>query len=133
MMNERERRSIMTRAIQCYGEIAQIDMAVEEMAELTKSLCKVKRAAPGAETAAAVANVVEEIADVQIMIDQLRLIFDRSTADVEEEKLRRLLSRLNSWKESPLRKWLSEQCSPLVSRAELDNATAETEGGAPNE
>lgn len=44
MMDERERRNIMTRAIQHFGETAQIDMAVEEMAELTKAICKVKRA-----------------------------------------------------------------------------------------
>lgn len=48
MMDERERRDIMLRAIHRYGEAAQIDMAVEEMAELTKALCKVKRATPGA-------------------------------------------------------------------------------------
>lgn len=50
MMDERERRDIMLRAIHRYGEAAQIDMAVEEMAELTKALCKVKRATPGAST-----------------------------------------------------------------------------------
>ena len=83
MMDERERRDIMLRAIHRYGEAAQIDMAVEEMAELTKALCKVKRATPGATTTAAIANVIEEIADVQIMLDQLRLIFARSTEEVE--------------------------------------------------
>lgn len=85
MMDERERRDIMLRAIHRYGEAAQIDMAVEEMAELTKALCKVKRATPGATTTAAIANVIEEIAGVQIMLDQLRLIFARSTDEVEEE------------------------------------------------
>ena len=35
MMDERERRDIMLRAIHRYGEAAQIDMAVEEMAELS--------------------------------------------------------------------------------------------------
>ena len=104
MMDERERRNIMTRAIQHFGETAQIDMAVEEMAELTKALCKVKRATPGATTTAAIANAIEEIADVQIMLDQLRLIFARSTDEVEEEKLRRLLGRLNSYAESNLHK-----------------------------
>ena len=97
MMDERERRGIMLRAIHRYGEAAQIDMAVEEMAELTKALCKVKRATPGATTTAAIANVIEEIADVQIMLDQLRLIFARSTEEVEEDKLRRLLGRLNDF------------------------------------
>lgn len=131
MMDERERRGIMLRAIRCYGETAQIDMAVEEMAELTKALCKVKRAAPGATTTAAIANVIEEIADVQIMLDQLRLIFARSTDEVEEDKLRRLLSRLNGWKESPPREWITKRQSPLLSRIEIHVAAAEE--GAPDE
>lgn len=130
MMDERERRNIMLRAIHRYGEAAQIDVAVEEMAELTKALCKVKRATPGATTTAAIANVIEEIADVQIMLDQLRLIFARSTEEVEEDKLRRLLSRINSWKESKFRRWLLEQ-----ERETADEVLriAKEEGGAPDE
>lgn len=130
MMDERERRDIMLRAIHRYGETAQIDMAVEEMAELAKALCKVKRATPGAATTAAIANVIEEIADVQIMLDQLRLIFARSTDEVEEDKLRRLLARINSWKESKLRRWLCEQ-----EREAADEVLriAKEEGGAPDE
>ena len=130
MMDARERRNIMIRAIQHYGETAQIDMAIEEMAELTKALCKVKRAATGAESAAAVANVIEETADVQIMLDQLRLIFARSTDEIEEEKLRRLLTRINSWKESKLRRWLCEQ-----EREAADEVLriVKEEGGVPGE
>lgn len=130
MMDERERRDIMLRAIHRYGEAAQIDMAVEEMAELTKALCKVKRATPGATTTAAIANVIEEIADVQIMLDQLRLIFARNTDEVEEDKLRRLLSRINSWKESRFRRWLLEQ-----ERETADEVLriAKEEGGVPDE
>ena len=114
MMDERERRNIMTRAIQHFGETAQIDMAVEEMAELTKAICKVKRAQAGAEMGAAVENVVEEIADVQIMLDQLRIIFHRSTEEVEEAKLERLKNRLdgrNNWQSSSLHKWIENQFS----------------------
>ena len=100
------------------------------MAELTKAICKVKRAQAGAEMGAAVENVVEEIADVQIMLDQLRLIFARSTDEVEEDKLRRLLARINSWKESKLRRWLCEQ-----EREAADEVLriAKEEGGAPDE
>ena len=114
MMDERERRDIMLRAIHRYGEAAQIDMAVEEMAELTKALCKVKRATPGATTTAAIANVIEEMADVQIMLDQLRIIFHRSTEEVEEAKLERLKNRLdgrNNWQGSSLHKWIEKQFS----------------------
>lgn len=95
MMGAGERYALLTRAVKTYGQDAQMDMAVEEMAELTKALCKVKRAAPGCETAAAVSNVFEEIADVQIMLDQLRIIFGGSTMDIEEAKIVRLKGRLD--------------------------------------
>lgn len=134
MMEERERRDIMLQAIHRYGEAAQIDMAVEEMAELTKALCKVKRATPGAAATAAIANVIEEIADVQIMIDQLRLIFARSTDEIEEDKLRRLLSRINSYVEPNLHEWLKEARTPEVwKRTLVDTGKQPREGGAPDE
>ena len=126
MMDERERRDIMLRAVHRYGEAAQIDMAVEE-------ICKVKRATPGATTTAAIANVIEEIADVQIMLDQLRLIFARSTDEVEEEKLRRLLGRLNSYAESNLHKWLNGQYEPGIWSRTVDAGAQPREGGAPDE
>lgn len=94
MMEAGKRHALLTRAVDTYGQAAQMDMAVEEMAELTKALCKVKRAAPGCETTAAVSNVFEEIADVQIMLDQLRIIFGRDAAAEEEAKLERLTDRL---------------------------------------
>lgn len=108
-MEAGKRHALLIRAVKTYGQDAQMDMAVEEMAELTKALCKVKRAAPGCETTAAVSNVFEEIADVQIMIDQLRIIFGGSTIDIEDEKLRRLEKRLDSrYMESNLHKWIGE-------------------------
>lgn len=63
-MEKEERAALLTRAIRTYGEPAQIDMAIEEMAELTKALCKIKRAQAGCEVTAAIGNVVEEMADV---------------------------------------------------------------------
>ena len=90
-MEKEERTALLTRAIRTYGEPAQIDMAIEEMAELTKALCKIKRAQAGCEVTAAIGNVVEEMADVQI-----RIIFHRSTEEVEEAKLERLAGRLHT-------------------------------------
>ena len=81
-MTTEERRALLDRAITAYGAPAQMDMAVEEMAELTKALCKIKRAQAGCEVTAAIGNVIEEMADVQIMLDQLRIIFGRSTAEI---------------------------------------------------
>ena len=111
-MTTEERWSILDRAITTYGAPAQMDMAVEEMAELTKALCKIKRAQAGCEVTAEIGNVIEEMADVQIMLDQLRIIFGRSTAEIEEDKLRRLLRRINSYKESNIRKWLNSSFKP---------------------
>lgn len=66
-----------------YGERNQIDMAIEEMAELTQALSKYKR---GKEH-----NVEKEIADVQIMLDQLKLIFNhRKVKKIKRNKIRRL-------------------------------------------
>lgn len=96
MMDAEARRALLEHAIRLYGETAQMDMAVEEMAELTKAICKVKRASCAAEAAAALENAVEEMADVQIMLDQLRIIFGRSTADAEEFKLERLAKRIDT-------------------------------------
>lgn len=91
-MTAEERRALLDRAITTYGAPAQMDMAVEAKAALE--------------------NAVEELADVQIMLDQLRIIFGRSTAEIEEEKLRRLLRRINSYKESNICKWLNGSFKP---------------------
>ena len=90
-MTTEERRALLDRAITTYGAPAQM-----EMAELTKALCKVKRVSCAAEAKAALENAVEEMADVQIMLDQLRVIFGRSTAEAEEYKLERLKKRLDA-------------------------------------
>lgn len=109
MITAEERRALLDRAITTYGAPAQMDMA-----ELTKALCKVKRVSCAAEAKAVLENVVEEMADVQIMLDQLRIIFHRSTEEVEEAKLERLKNRLdgrNNWQGSSLHKWIEKQFS----------------------
>ena len=95
-MTTEERRALLDRAITAYGAPAQIDMAVEEMAELTKALCKIKRAQAGCEVTAAIGNVVE------------------ATEEAEEAKLERLKNRLdgrNNWQDSSLHKWIEKQFS----------------------
>ena len=95
-MTTEERRALLDRAITTYGAPAQMDMAVEEMAELTKALCKVKRVSCAAEAKAVLENAGEEMADVQIMLDQRRSSCVRSTAEAEEYKLERLKKRLDA-------------------------------------
>lgn len=74
MTPEREAR-ILEQAVDAYGAGPQIDMMIEEMSELTKALCKYRRK-PAEET---FADVLEEMADVQIMLNQMVLIFDDFT------------------------------------------------------
>lgn len=86
------RFEILAKAIETYGIDAQIDMAIEEMAELTKALCKFKRYADSEK----VTSIKEEIADVQIMLDQLKIMFsaDANVAEFDKRKIDRLAERL---------------------------------------
>lgn len=64
-------------AVKKYGEIAQIDQATEEMAELIVALNKYKRYINfhQGDKEKILSNVAEERADVQIMLEQLNIIF----------------------------------------------------------
>lgn len=91
-------KEILGLAIECYGAEAQTDMAIEEMSELTKALLKFRRAGKAEETSTRVMsdileNVMEEMADVQIMLDQLYLIFGEPVSQ-RKFKLERMKIRL---------------------------------------
>lgn len=88
---------IMQQAIETYGVQAQCDVAIEKMAELTKAIVKIRRVADDyGKTQAALENLLEEIADVDIMVEQMKIMW--GPKDVEEyrkKKLERLERRLN--------------------------------------
>lgn len=63
-------RLILNRAINHFGETKQIIKAIEEMAELQKELCKFLNGKNS------LLDIRQEIADVEIMIKQMRIIFD---------------------------------------------------------
>ena len=71
-------RDILQQAIELYGKEKQVDMAIEEMSELTKALLKERRkdAVTGfsPDIPRLLDDVYEEIADVEIMIEQLMLM-----------------------------------------------------------
>lgn len=68
--NKRSKHNdILTGAILKYGFESQTMMAIEEMSELTKEICKTKRGQFEKE------HILEEMADVQIMLWQLGIIF----------------------------------------------------------
>jgi len=79
-------------AIEKWGVVSQVEMAVEECSELIQAIQKVKRS----NTIETNMHVCEEIADVEIMIEQLRYIFDVDLIDqFKSEKLERLEKRIN--------------------------------------
>ena len=98
-MNTEKKIEILRRAVAAFGPVQQTDMMIEEMSELTKALCKYRRAVAGganeAEISARDDQIREELADVQIMLHQMVLIygsFDRQ----EDYKLERLEKRLDA-------------------------------------
>ena len=75
---------VMLKAISAYGRKDQTIVAIEEMAELTKEL--VKRMRGNANTDA----ITEEIADVEIMLCQLKIMYDIKDDDLEKYKIMKL-------------------------------------------
>lgn len=90
--NIEESKEILKKAMSKFGEKAQIDMIVEECAELIQAIQKLKR---NPLDPAVKANVCDEIADVKIMMSQADLIFDKKLIDKRIDfKLKRLEERL---------------------------------------
>lgn len=83
------RHAILQAAISTFGGNAQIDMCLEEMSKLAKALLKERRYRGGGDYTRLAGDILEEMADVQIMLDQLRLIYGE-TDRIEEVKLQRL-------------------------------------------
>lgn len=84
--------NIMLDALDCYGHVPQIDIALDKMSELTKELLKNRR---GKENRSLIAD---EMADVYIMLEQLKFIFGVDETELKinaEFKLQRLNKRLN--------------------------------------
>ena len=82
-------------ALEAFGERAQMTMAIEEMSELAKELCKRCRGRDNVEA------IAEEIADVEIMLQQMVMMFD-CAGQVEtfrRYKLERLEKRIKEVKE----------------------------------
>lgn len=81
-------RDVFKMAIGVFGAIAQEQVAIEECSELIQAICHKHR---GREH-----NIAEEIADVEIMLEQLKII--NACADevklIRETKVERLAGRV---------------------------------------
>lgn len=83
---------LFEKALAYYGPEAQIKMLYEEMAELQLAVCKNGRGADNLD------NIAEEIADVGIMLDQMRLLFnvEARSRDIRDDKVARLAGRMSA-------------------------------------
>lgn len=75
--------NIYERALAHYGAETQTLMMFEEMSELQKELCKHARGADNVDA------IAEEIADVEIMLEQMKTLHDCKSG-VTYHKLRKL-------------------------------------------
>jgi hypothetical protein len=85
------RMSLLEKVMQTYGQEAQLDQLIEELAELIVSIQHLRRNRIGWD------KVAEECADVRIMISQIGTLPNMSDAMMIQEayKLERLEVRLN--------------------------------------
>lgn len=79
------KETIYQDAIDTFGVPAQVDMLIEEMAELTQALLKWRRGKQNMD------NVHEEVVDVEIVLEQLKTGLNRETlTQYKQQKLERL-------------------------------------------
>lgn len=85
----KEERELLKEAIRIYGIDAQEGMLYEEMGELMSAINKLKRRRVDKNV------VIEEIADVQIILNQITIFFGEHEVNaVKKKKLARLKERL---------------------------------------
>lgn len=99
-MTQEQLRNLNT-IVEKYGENPQIDMAIEEMSELTKALLKYRRkknSSAAFDEKELRAAVIDEIADVSIMVTQLQIIFNCVT-EADERIAYKIDRQMNRIKE----------------------------------
>lgn len=85
-----ERLKVYTNALIAYGEEAQCIVAIEELSECAKEICKVLRGKGDPQ------HLAEEIADATIMLEQLRYFFgiNEDVCEWMDSKIMRLEKKL---------------------------------------
>lgn len=108
--------AVCQRAVDAYGKEHQLIICMEEMAELTKELTKNLRGRRNLQ------DISEEVADVEIMLEQVKVIFDlkEEVSEAKEAKLLRLQKRIirdtgeQDYATSLTRKWLDDHTQKAV-------------------
>jgi len=97
-MNNIDKIELYKKAIQEWGKFSQMDMMIEESSELIlacasliHNMMKLSRAKKGKKTNMVNMQICEEIADLEIMLEQSHMIFDGKLIDkIKERKLKNL-------------------------------------------
>ena len=87
------------RALKDWGKEPQMMQVIEEMAELTKEILKnINRKKNN------IAELIEETADVEIMLGQLKCCYDieKNVADYKAGKMQKIAERLENWEKENL-------------------------------
>mgnify|MGYP002765677746 FL=1 len=85
---------IYHRALKTWGKNPQMLQVIEEMSELIKEILKnVNRGKDN------ISEIIEETADVEIMLEQLKCCYNINTqvADYKKQKLLKIAKRLDEW------------------------------------
>lgn len=93
-MTYEERAKVYDQAVETFGQENQLIVALEELSECQKEICKALRGQTNGR------NLVEEVADAIIMLEQVRRIFKiRALTDAAiNAKVVRLLQRIQEAK-----------------------------------
>ena len=105
-MKASEEKAIYRKAIETFGVDEQLNIAKEECAELIKALSKHHRVSKfesydKRKVQRAVNHVLEELVDVEIMLEQIQMIYGFSGKRISESKefkLQRLENNLTVFK-----------------------------------
>lgn len=93
-MKKEQKDAICQRALDTWGKVPQMSMVLEEMAELQIEILKnINREKDNVD------KIIDECADVQVMINQVKLCYniEKEVAEREDFKLNRLEGRLDEW------------------------------------
>ena len=82
---------VYKKAWEKYGEIAQMIVALEELSELQKEITKYLRGKDNFE------NIEEEIADVELMIAQIKYGLNLNEDNIQHIKENKVNRLLNKW------------------------------------
>ncbi len=110
-MENKKAQAVYLDAIETWGEQPQLQLAIEECAELIKAIVKWQRAALVAQTTINSLDVpdalLDEMVDVEVMLEQLKLIVHAHNTDAldrfdarKQFKIDRLQQRILDWKKT---------------------------------